>query len=634
MTWRGTLGARPEGKDRTHFRVWAPRRRMVEVSVQGASRPLPLVRDARGYFEGVHPAPVGARYKYRLDDREEFPDPASRFQPDGPHGHSEVVDPWSHAWRDGDWKGLASIQGQVLYELHLGTFTPEGTYEAAIEKLPLLAELGITCLELMPLHTCPGRFNWGYDGAQLFAPHPAYGRPESLRAFVEAAHGLGLGVVLDVVYNHLGPDGNYLAQYAPGYFTKKYENEWGEPTNFDDGEDAGPSREFFVENACAWMAEYHFDGLRLDATQSLYDDGPRHIVQVITQAAREAAGGRGVLIIAENEPQDELCVRAPARGGWGADGLWVDDFHHSARVAATGRAEAYLQDYRGNAQELLSCVLRNSLYQGQYYRWQKKARGCPLWRVPASACVFYLQNHDQLANMLGGHRLHHVGGERRARVLTMLWLLSPQTPMFFMGQEWFASSPFHYFVDHEPELQAVVRQGRDAFIGQFESARHALEHEGFEEHVDERAFRRSQLDWTERERRTGPLTLHRELLRLRREDSVLARQDGGQLMGAVLSESAFLLRYLGGEQEGDRLLLVNLGSELELSPCPEPLLAPPRDEGWRLGLSSEEVRFGGTGSCSLDSLRVETSWRVPGMTALWMTSPRESRTGPGPRMAG
>ncbi|WP_223750632.1 alpha-amylase family glycosyl hydrolase [Myxococcus sp. XM-1-1-1] len=383
MTWRGTLGARPEGKDRTHFRVWAPRRRMVEVSVQGASRPLPLVRDARGYFEGVHPAPVGARYKYRLDDREEFPDPASRFQPDGPHGHSEVVDPWSHAWRDGDWKGLASIQGQVLYELHLGTFTPEGTYEAAIEKLPLLAELGITCLELMPLHTCPGRFNWGYDGAQLFAPHPAYGRPESLRAFVEAAHGLGLGVVLDVVYNHLGPDGNYLAQYAPGYFTKKYENEWGEPTNFDDGEDAGPSREFFVENACAWMAEYHFDGLRLDATQSLYDDGPRHIVQVITQAAREAAGGRGVLIIAENEPQDELCVRAPERGGWGADGLWVDDFHHSARVAATGRAEAYLQDYRGNAQELLSCVLRNSLYQGQYYRWQKKARGCPLWRVPA-----------------------------------------------------------------------------------------------------------------------------------------------------------------------------------------------------------------------------------------------------------
>lgn len=634
MKWRGSLGARPAGGDSTHFRVWAPSRRSVEVVVRGASQPLPLTGDAQGYFEAVHPVPVGALYKYRLDSSDEFPDPASRFQPEGPHGFSEVVDPHTYPWKDGDWKGLSGIRGQVLYELHVGTFTPEGTYAGAIPRLPLLKELGVTCLELMPLHTFPGRFNWGYDGTQLFAPSFQYGRPEELRAFVDAAHALGLGVLLDVVYNHLGPDGNYLAQYSPGYFSRKYENEWGEPTNFDDGPAAGPSRDFFIQNACAWVAEYHFDGLRLDATQALYDDGPCHIVQELTQAVREAAAGRGVLVIAENEPQDELCVRAVERGGWGMDALWVDDFHHSARVAATGRAEAYLQDYRGTAQELLSCSLRNSLYQGQYYRWQKKARGSPLLRVPSSACVFYLQNHDQLANMLQGQRLHRLCGERQARALTTLWLLLPQTPLLFMGQEWFADTPFLYFVDHKPELQPLVRKGRERYLGQFDSARHALEHEGYEEHMDERAFLRSRLDWSERERNVGPLNLHRELLRLRREDPVLARQEGGQLEGAVLSPAAFVLRYSGSEQEGDRLLLVNLGSELELSPCPEPLLAPPRDEGWRVGLSSEEVRFGGAGSCSLDSLRVATTWRVPGMTALWMTSTGRSPTDLGARTGG
>jgi maltooligosyltrehalose trehalohydrolase len=590
----------------------------VDVSVHepGGLRYLPLEATGRGYFEGTHPVPVGGLYKYRLDGGESFPDPCSRYQPEGPHGPSQVVDPTGYAWQDGGWTGVG-LEGQVLYELHLGAFTPEGTYAAAARKLPLLQELGVTTLELMPLHTCPGRFNWGYDGVQLYAPHPAYGSPDDLRRLVDEAHRLGLGIILDVVYNHLGPDGNYLAQYAEGYFNKNYPNEWGDPTNFDDGEAAGPSRDFFIQNACYWVSEYHFDGLRIDATQSLYDASPRHIVGELVERVREAAGKRRLLIIGENEPQDVKLVKPPAEQGYGADALWVDDFHHSAKVAATGRSEAYLMDYCGTAQELLSCVLRNSLYQGQYYQWQKKPRGSPLLHTEAKHVVFYLQNHDQLANALKGERLHQQAGPARTRALTTFLLLLPQTPMLFMGQEFFASSPFLYFVDHPAELQALVRKGRDDFLSQFASARQALEVEGHQVPFGEEAFRLSKLDWSERERNAGALALHKELLKLRREDPVFAAQDLKRLAGAVLSPQALVLRYVGNGQEGDRLLLLNLGAELAVSPCPEPLLAPPAGNKWSVLLASEHVRYGGMGTPPFaDGPRM----RVPGQMALVLTS--------------
>ncbi|OJH34043.1 malto-oligosyltrehalose trehalohydrolase [Cystobacter ferrugineus] len=620
---RHPLGTHVLGKGQTRFRVWAPRRRRVDVCLQEAAgvRYLPLEPRPRGYFEGIHPVVPGSLYKYRLDGGECFPDPCSRFQPQGPHGPSQVVDPTSHAWKDMDWKGI-TLEGQVLYELHLGTFTPEGTYAAAARKLPLLKELGITTLELMPLHTCPGRFNWGYDGAQLFAPHPAHGGPDELRRLVDEAHRLGLGIILDVVYNHLGPDGNYLAQFSQGYFNPKYPNEWGDPTNFDDGEAAGPSREFFIQNACYWVTDYHFDGLRLDATQSLYDASPRHIVAELVERVREAAGKRQVLIIGENEPQDVKLVTPPAKGGHGVDALWVDDFHHTAKVAAMGRAEAYLQDYCGSAQELLSCALRNSLFQGQYYQWQKKPRGTPLLHTPAPQVVFYLQNHDQLANALKGERLHQQTGLARARALTTLLLLLPQTPMLFMGQEFFASSPFLYFVDHKPELQEVVRKGRNDFLSQFASARHALEQEGYQVPFGEEAFRRSKLDWSERERNAEALALHRDLLKLRREDPVFAAQDMARLAGAVLSKEALVLRYFGGEWEGDRLLLLNLGAELEMAPCPEPLLVAPPGNKWRPLLASEHVRYGGMGS---PPFAEDGRIRIPGQMALVLTSEEETK---------
>lgn len=619
-----TLGAQVLGDGRTRFRVWAPRRKRVDVCLHDPSglRCLPLEKAADGYFEATHPVPAGALYKYQLDAGETFPDPCSRFQPEGPHGPSRVVDPNRFTWTDQAWRGLSSIKSQVVYELHVGTFTPEGTYAAAAAKLPLLKELGVTVLELMPLHTFPGRYNWGYDGVALFAPCSVYGEPDDLRRLVNEAHRLGLGILLDVVYNHLGPDGNYLSQYSRGYFNSKYPNEWGEPTNFDDGEAAGPSRDFFIQNACHWVAEYHLDGLRLDATQSLYDASPTNITQEIVEKTRAAAGSRNILLIAENEPQDVRMVTPKEQGGYGADGLWVDDFHHSARVASVGRSEAYLMDYCGTAQELLSCALRNSLYQGQYYSWQKKRRGSPLLRTPPEHIVFYLQNHDQLANTLRGQRLHVVAGYARARALTAFLLLLPQTPMLFMGQEFFASSPFLYFVDHKPELQKLVHTGRNSFLSQFPSARQALEAEGYDVPIGEASFRASKLDWSERTRNTEALALHQELLRLRREDPVFAAQDSSRIAGAVLSRQALVLRYFGAGQEGDRLLLLNLGTGLDLEPCPEPLLAPEAGKIWRLLLSSEHVRFGGMGAPALPG---EGRLRIPGQTALVLTSTEEKK---------
>lgn len=612
------LGAWPTAEGRTRFRVWAPDRRSVAVAVESGGRVHhhPLERGADSSFRGMLPVGAGTRYRYCLDDNDCFPDPCSRFQPDGPHGPSEVVDPAAFRWSDGAWRGL-SQKGQVLYELHVGTFSPEGTYDGVRTRLPHLRDLGVTCLELMPLNTFPGRFNWGYDGVSLFAPNPTYGRPDDLRRLVDDAHRLGLGVIVDVVYNHLGPDGNYLAQYAKAYFTDRYKNDWGQPLNFD-GAEGRPVRDFFLANARMWIREYHLDGLRLDATQDLHDASPEHLVAELTRTVRAAVPDRSLLFVSENEPQDVQCITPVERGGRGGDLLWVDDFHHSARVALTGNSEAYCCDYRGTAQELLSCVLRNSLYQGQHYAWQKKARGTPLHRVPAHQPVFYLQNHDQLANTLRGLRLHTVAGIDRARAMTALLLLSPQTPMLFMGQEFFASAPFLFFVDHKPELFTAVQQGRDGFLSQFETARHALEAEGVKVPIDERAFQTSKLDWTEATKHAPVLALHRDLLRLRREDPLLAAQDLTRIAGATLGADALVLRWSGDPSEGgDRLLLLNLGADLSFDPCPEPLLAPVPGTRWRMKLSSQEARYGGAGARAPTG---EGPWSIPGQCALVLTS--------------
>lgn len=615
----------PEGG--VHFRVWAPRAARVEVVLEGgpgAPSSIALDAEEEGYHSGLagHAA-AGTLYRFRLDGAEEaHPDPASRFQPEGPHGPSQVVDPGAFAWSDHGWSGVEGDE-QVLYELHVGTFTPEGTWEAAAGQLEELAALGVTLLEIMPVADFPGRFGWGYDGVSLYAPCRLYGTPDDFRRFVDRAHAVGVGVILDVVYNHLGPDGNCLPTFSDTYFTDRYETDWGDPINFH-GPGSGPVREFYVSNAAYWIREFHLDGLRLDATQNIYDThrGARHIIAAVAAAARAEAGERGIYLVAENEPQDALLVLPPDQGGYGLDAMWNDDFHHSATVALSGRREAYYTDYLGAPQEFISAAKRGFLYQGQHYAWQGKRRGTASLHLPPRSLVAFLQNHDQVANSARGERIDDLTSPGRLRAMTALWLLLPATPMLFMGQEFASSSPFLYFADHRPGLAEQVRNGREEFLAQFPSLARPDARARLPDPGDPDTFARCKLDFSERERNRPFYDLHRDLLRLRRDDPVLGTGLPGAVDGAVLSADAFLLRFFGRTGSEDRLLLVNLGGELRYSPAPEPLLAPPAGRRWRLVWSSEEPRYGGAGTPDPESPGGE--WTLPGESAVLLTpSPEE-----------
>jgi maltooligosyltrehalose trehalohydrolase len=565
-----------------------------------------LEPEEHGYFSGFLPeAKPGMLYKFRLSTGS-FPDPASRFQPDGPHGPSQIIAPERFIWTDQGWQGVPR-NGQVLYEMHLGTFTREGTLGAATAELAELKNLGITVIELMPVADFVGRFGWGYDGVNLFAPSRLYGSPDELRAFINRAHELGLGVILDVVYNHLGPDGNYLKEFSPDYFTDRYANEWGDALNFD-GNNSGPVREFFTTNASYWTDEFHFDGLRLDATQQIFDASTVHILAEISQAVRSAARGRATFIAAENEPQHTRLVRAPEDGGFGLNALWNDDFHHSACVALTGRSEAYYSGYRGCPQEFISAIKWGYLYQGQWYAWQRQRRGTPAWDITPDRFVTFLENHDQVANSLYGARLHQLTDPGRLRSLTGLLLLAPATPMLFQGQEFASSAPFLYFADHNPNLSRLVANGRRDFLHQFRSIARPESESVLADPGSPETFLRCKLDLTERQKHRHFYELHRELLRLRREDPVFSLGDHVKVDGAVLGPEAFVLRFFGGIAQ-DRLLIVNLGLELELESIAEPLLAPFEGCWWNLLWSSEEPRFGGLGT---PEVTAERCWHIPG----------------------
>jgi maltooligosyltrehalose trehalohydrolase len=426
-----------------------------------------------------------------------------------------------------------------------------------------------------------------------------------------------LGVILDVFYNHVGPDGNYLKEFSEDYFTSRYQNEWGEAINYD-GENSAAVREWVVTNARYWAQEYHLDGLRLDATQQIFDASDENIMAALSKAMREAAEGRGIVIVAENEPQHTKLVRPPERGGYGLDALWNDDFHHTARVAVTGRNEAYYTDYRGKPQELISAVKYGYLYQGQRYKWQVKRRGTPGLDLQPPAFVTYLDNHDQVANSGRGERLHRLTSPGRYKAITALTLLAPGTPMLFQGQEFAASAPFHFFADHCDSLQQLVREGRIQFLAQF---RALATQEMYQRHVDpcdESTFRACKLDLSERRKHAGIYQMHRDLLRLRREEPAFRAQRKGGIDGAVLGSEAFVLRFF--EESGDRLLLVNLGLDLNFDPAPEPLLAPPEDHFWETLWSSEHPDYGGCGTPDLDS---GDNWRIPGHAAVVLRPVRQ-----------
>jgi maltooligosyltrehalose trehalohydrolase len=592
-----------------HFRVWAPRRRQVDVVIDGRAHALHPDGEG-GYFAGVVAnARAGTRYKFRLDGGGTYPDPASRYQPEGPHGDSEVVDPYRFRWTDAGWRGVSSHR-QVIYEMHVGTFTPEGTFAAAAEQLVELADLGITVVEMMPVAEFPGRFGWGYDGVDLFAPFHGYGSPDDLRAFVDRAHDVGVGVILDVVYNHFGPDGNYLGEYSAHYISTRHETEWGGALNFD-GEGCKAVREFVLSNAAHWIREYHFDGLRLDATHSIADDSRPHILEEIGTTARAAAGDRDLLIVAETEPQDARIVRPRDRGGFGLDQIWCDDFHHLALVAATGRREAYFTDYRGTAQEFVSAIKYGVLYQGQRYRWQNKRRGAAAWDMEPHQCVFYLENHDQVANSRDGSRLHQLASPSRYRALTAVLLLTPQTPLLFQGQEFASSAPFLYFADHNPELNALVRKGREEFLRQFPSMRDAPARR-LDDPGAPATFERCRLDASERRGNAAHVALHRDLIALRQCDPVFCA-DTTRIDGAILAERAFAVRFFT-DNGTDRLLIVNLGEDRELDIVPEPLLAPPDlQRGWRRLWYSDDPCYGGRGAPPVET--PDGVWRIPSESA-------------------
>jgi maltooligosyltrehalose trehalohydrolase len=478
--------------------------------------------------------------------------------------------------------------------MHIGTFTRDGTWKSAMAELPELRRLGVTVLEVMPVADFPGRFGWGYDGVNLFAPTRLYGGPDDFRAFVNQAHELGLGVILDVVYNHIGPDGNYLNEFSEDYVSPKHMTEWGKGLNFD-GKNKGPVREFFVTNAIYWIQEFHLDGFRFDATHAIFDDSPEHIVAEIARQAREVAGQREILLVAENEAQEARFALPVQKGGYGLDALWNDDFHHTARVALTGRKEAYYSGYSGSPQELISAVKRGFLYQGQWFAWQKKNRGSSSLDLAPEQFVTFLQNHDQVANSLSGLRLAQLGSPGVCRALSALALLGPGTPLLFQGQEFCASAPFLYFADHHAQLARLVAEGRRSFLHQFRSL-HSHECDDVLPRPDAPAtFEKCKLDFAERERHRHVYLLHQDLLKLRREDPVFSQPRPGGIDGAVIGPDALVLRFFASNDE-DRLLMVNLGVDLVSGEIAEPLLAPATGFRWALIWSSELPRYGGTGS--------------------------------------
>ncbi|HEX2658461.1 MAG TPA: malto-oligosyltrehalose trehalohydrolase, partial [Polyangia bacterium] len=506
------------------FRIWAPKRTRVELVIDGRPEPIPLRREEDGYWSVVvGSATAGTRYRYRLDgEGPDLPDIAARYLPEGPHAAAEVVDHRTFTWTDDAWVG-PELARAVMYELHIGTFSPEGNWAGAIAKLPALKELGVTVIEVMPVAEFSGDFGWGYDGVAWYAPTRLYGKPDDFRAFVDRAHALGMGVILDVVYNHMGAVGDYSAQFCP-YYVGQTPTEWGNGLNYD-GEHCEGVRALAVENAVYWIQDFHLDGLRLDAIQAITDHSAEHLVTALARATRAAAGKRRLLLVGENEPQDARLLRQHTEPGVGSglDALWNDDFHHTAIVTLTGRRQGYFSDYLGQSREWLAAARHGFLFQGQRSAWQKQGRGHSTRGLAMNAFISFLENHDQVANSLWGARVWQQSSPAHHRAMTTLLLLGPWTTLLFQGQEWNSSAPFLFFAQHEEPLAGQVAQGRATFLAQFPGCATPEAQKMLRIPAEPATFQDSHLHWDEREQplHARALRLHTDLLRLRREDPTL-----------------------------------------------------------------------------------------------------------------
>jgi maltooligosyltrehalose trehalohydrolase len=570
------------------FSVWAPRAERVGVRLGPGPRAVEMPLERRA--DGVHEATVrdcgpGTDYVYRIEGHDR-PDPVSRHQAGGVHGPSRIVDPRAFRWSDGGWRGR-EMADLVLYELHVGTFTGAGTFDAIVAHLPELRGLGITAIELMPVAEFPGGRNWGYDGVSPYAPQSTYGGPEGLRRLVDAAHRANLAVILDVVYNHLGPEGNYLGEFGP-YFTDFYKTPWGQALNFD-GPDSDEVRRYFVDNALYWVTEFHLDGLRLDAVHAIYDFGARHILEEIAAAVHEEARRleRRVLVIAESDLNDPRLVRAPERGGYGLDGQWTDDFHHAVHTALTREQGGYYGDFDG-APSIAKALRDRFVYDGRHSAFRRRRHGAPAGDVAAERFVVCVQNHDQIGNRARGERLAALVSPARQRLAAALLLLSPYVPLLFMGEEYGETNPFLYFISHtDPALIAAVRDGRREEFRSFAWAGEVPDPQA------EETFARCRLDRT---RTTAPghreiLALYGDLLRTRHEEASL-RPGTPPVVTDDPGASWIALAYEG---PGPRLLAAfNLAEgERTVVSTTSPGAA---GRTWRRRLSTNDRAYGGDGA--------------------------------------
>lgn len=625
MSWKPSLGAWRAGGE-TRFRVWAPKAGKIEV-VRETPEPgdftLPLNRSAQGFFEGSSAElRAGDLYRYRVDGQGPYPDPASRCQPQGVHGPSQIVDAASFTWRDGAWRGIR-LQDLILYELHVGTFTPSGTFTAAAEKLPLLLDLGVTAVELMPLADFPGDRNWGYDGVALFAPARCYGNPDELRSFVDEAHRIGLAVHLDVVYNHFGPDGAYHGVFSPYYFSRTHKSPWGAAVNFD-GPQSAAVRRFFIENALHWIHEYHLDGLRLDATHAMADGSERHFLAELSGAVRESVDGRPVWVIAEDVRNLAWMVKPEAEGGWGLDGVWSDDFHHEMRRFLAGDSDGYFENFAGSTEEIATTARRGWFYTGQHAPFSGIERGTDPSGIAPGRFVFFVQNHDQVGNRAFGERLHHQIDLAAYRAATALLLLLPETPLLFMGQEWAARSPFQFFTDHHADLGRLVTKGRRNEFKRFAAFADPKTRQRIPDSQDPKTFERSRLDWAERdaEPHASMLRYYRKLLKLRRSQPALAQSDRFEIGG--LDADTLLLRRRE-PSGGDLLAVIRLRGSGWVDLRGNPYAHIGSGMRWSLLLTSEEKEL----AADAMPLRVEAAgpaieFQRPG-AAVFQLHPARSR---------
>jgi malto-oligosyltrehalose trehalohydrolase len=520
------FGAEITDDGQVRFRLWAPGARKVDLSLddgKGVAQILPMSRLEGGYYEIVTDrAKAGSLYRYRIDGENEVPDPASRLNPQDVHGPSQVVDPTEFDWTDAGWHSRPWHEA-VVYELHVGTFSPEGTFAGVQARLDHLVELGVTVIELMPIGDFPGKRGWGYDGVLLFAPESAYGTPNELKSLIAAAHKRGIAVMLDVVYNHFGPEGNYLGMYAPQFFTERHHTPWGAAINFD-GEHSRPVRDFFINNTVYWLEEYHFDGLRFDAVHAIIDKSQQHIMTEIAEAARAYAGGsRNIYLVLENGANEARFLGAPGRSSK-YDAQWDDDVHHCLHTILTGEKDGYYSDYAEQPHaKLCRSLAEGFVYQGEHSNYESKPRGEPSAHLPPTAFVIFLQNHDQIGNRALGERLGHiVKTEQALRAATAVLLLAPSPPMLFMGEEWNAPEPFPYFCDFEQELATKVREGRKKEFAHFERFRDPAHSDRLPDPTIASTMQSARLDWS---KPTAPghedwLDLYRRLLMIRQRDIV------------------------------------------------------------------------------------------------------------------